>query len=95
MIMMRRKDHFDFRERLIGEIAELCPGLSETTAWANNGSRFSALKLARKLDRLAACHDRSELRAIADCIRLVSLPVRYDSRLLAEHKRVAKSLRDA
>lgn len=92
MIMLRREDDDHIRERLIGEIAELCPGLAETAAWAKKQNRAVGLKLARKLDRLAASNDRPELRSIADSIRLISLPLPHSARLLADHKRVAKSL---
>jgi len=92
MVMVRKQEPDYLRERLIGEIAESCPGLSETTAWAKKQNRTAGLKLARKLDRLAVSTDRSDLRSIADCIRLISLPLPHNARLIADHKRVAKSL---
>ncbi|ACF00046.1 ATPase associated with various cellular activities, AAA_5 [Rhodopseudomonas palustris TIE-1] len=80
------------RERLIGEIAELCPNLPETAIWANARTTDAAINLAAELDRQAAADDRSDLRSLADCVRLISLPVPHSEVLLAEHRRVGKSL---
>lgn len=92
MMLHRHREPDYLRERLIGEIAELCPGLADTAAWAKKRNRAAGLKLARQLDRLAAANDRSDLRSIADSIRLIAMPLPHDARLLADHKRVAKSL---
>jgi hypothetical protein len=97
LLMLRNREHGHLTERMVGEIAELCPGLPETTAWANarNSSARntkSALMLAAVLDQRAANSDLSELRSLADCVRLISLPVPHSRGLLAEHERVAKTL---
>jgi len=80
------------RQRLIGDIAELCPGLPATTAWANQRNPKTALALAAELDRRAAACDQPELRALADCARLIDLPVPYKPALLIAHRRVTRSL---
>jgi hypothetical protein len=80
------------RKRVIGDIAELCPGLPATTAWANQRNSKSALALATELDRRAAACDQPELRALADCARLIDLPVPHKPALLIAHARVTKSL---
>jgi len=90
--MLRGRTDSYVRERLISEIAELCPNLPETTIWANANSTEAAINLAAELDRQAAAQDRSDLRSIADCVRLVSLPVPHNEALIAEHRRVGKSL---
>jgi ATP-dependent Lon protease len=97
ILMLRDREHGYLTERLIGEIAELCPGLTETTAWANaRDSRArntkTGLALAATLDQRAASSDLSELRSLADCVRLISLPVPHSRGLLAGHERVAKTL---
>ncbi|ACE99690.1 ATPase associated with various cellular activities AAA_5 [Rhodopseudomonas palustris TIE-1] len=90
--MLRGRADSYVRERLIGEIAELCPNLPETTIWANANTTDAAINLAAELDRAAAANDCSELRSIADCVRMVSLPVPHSEALIAEHRRVGKSL---
>ncbi|MBI5129339.1 MAG: hypothetical protein HZA66_07845 [Rhodopseudomonas palustris] len=80
------------RERLIGEIAELCPNLPDTTIWANANTTDSPITLAAELDRLSVASDRSDRRSPADCVRLLSLPVPHSDLLIAEHRRVGKSL---
>jgi hypothetical protein len=90
--LLRERHEGYVGERLIGEIAELCPGLPETTIWANARTVEAALSLAAELDRRAAADDRSDLRSLADSVRLISLPLPHNDALLAEHRRVGKSL---
>jgi hypothetical protein len=89
--LVSRDDDY-VRQRLIGDIAELCPGLPATTAWANRRDTRSALALAAELDRQAAVCDQPELRGLADCVRLISLPVPHSAAMLTGHERVTKSL---
>ena len=90
--LLRGRTDSYVRERLIGEIAELCPDLPETAIWANARTTDAAINLAAELDRQAAADDRSDLRSLADCVRLISLPVPHSEVLIAEHRRVGKSL---
>lgn len=90
----RRKSYL--RERLVAEIAELAPGLTQTVNWVYNDDAGHGLALAAELDQLAVTRDRPDLRSLADCVRLLTLPVpgggpAYDH----DHRRVAKALAQA
>jgi ATP-dependent Lon protease len=87
-------------QRLAAEIDELCPGLAFNAAWlASREGVFGSdlgtgpgLALAAELDRRAAGEDTPDLRSLADCVRLLSLPTPRDTTHFADHRRVAKSL---
>lgn len=79
-------------ERLIAEIQELCPQLPHNAAWALERTLDTGLALAAELDRRAAAQDEPNLRSLADCVRLLSLPTPHDSDHFAEHQRVGKAL---
>lgn len=79
-------------ERLIAEIEEVCPGLSENAAWCTKPDIHHGIVLAAELDRLAVTEDRPALRSLADSVRLLSLPHADSAELFAEHRRVARSL---
>jgi len=83
------------RERLVAEIAELAPGITETIAWAASDDPAVGVALAATLDRLAATQDQPDLRALADCARLLSLPLPGVPAYEADHRRVAKVLLQA
>ena len=51
--------------------------------------------LGIELDHRAVKQDQLELRSLADCVRLLSLPVPRDSADLHDHRRVAKTLLQA
>ncbi len=62
--------------RLASEIIEVVPELSDqTNAWISNRTLQHSLDLAIALDTLSVEKDRTVLRSLADCIRIVSLPV--------------------
>ena len=90
----------DVAQRLAAEIDELCPGLAFNAAWlASREGDFGSdlgtepgLALAAELDRRAAGEDTPDLRSVADCVRLLSLPTPRDTTHFADHRRVAKSL---
>jgi ATP-dependent Lon protease len=92
IVRLRDREYGFVEERLIGDVAELCPALPQLVAWAAARDTDSAMALAAELDRLAAAEDRPELRSLADCVRLVSLQVPLDNALLSHHRRIAKSL---
>lgn len=92
IVRLRARDDSFIMKRLIGDVAALCPGLPQIAAFVAGRDDDSALALAAELDRLAASEDRPELRSLADCVRLISLPVPDSDALLAEHRRVTKSL---
>lgn len=102
MLVSTDADHVD--QRLAAEIDQLCPDVGLNTGWlvsrgtdigpslgTNLGTDIGLL-LAVELDRRAVGEDRPELRSLADCVRLLSLPAPHDTRNFAEHRRVAKSL---
>jgi hypothetical protein len=79
-------------ERLVAEIAELVPGLSLTVAWAEEQSPDIGVLLAAELDHLAVTKDQPDLRGLADCVRLLSLPLPTPSANDHDHRRVAKAM---
>ena len=98
MLVANRADHID--RRLAAEIESLCPDLALNTGWLtgrdrDNGSNLGTalgLLLAAELDRRAVGEDRPDLRSLADCVRLLSLPGPAELCHFGEHRRVAKSL---
>ena len=89
----RRKSYL--RERLVAEIAELTPGLTQTVHWVYNDDPGQGLCLAAELDQLAVTRDRPDLRSLADCVRLLSLPLPDAPAYDHDHRRVAKALAQA
>jgi ATP-dependent Lon protease len=79
-------------KRVVAEVDELCPRLPLNGVWASTPDVGSAIALAAELDHRAVTQDQSELRSLADCVRLLSLPVPRDHVYLDEHRRVAKAL---
>ena len=89
----RRKSYL--RERLVAEIAELAPGLTQTVNWVYKGDLGQGPALAAELDQLAVTRDRPDLRSLADCVRLLSLPLPGAPAYDYDHRRVAKALAQA
>jgi ATP-dependent Lon protease len=89
MLVVERADHIE--ERLVAEIEELCPQLPQNKAWAVSNTLEAGLALAAELDRRAVTQDEPNLRSLADCIRLVSLPTPREG-YFEEYRRVAKAL---
>ncbi len=79
-------------ERLIAEIHELCPHLPHSAAWAFERALDTGLALAAELDRRAVAQDEPNLRSLADCVRLLSLPTPHNSDHFEEYQRVGKAL---
>lgn len=77
-------------ERLIAEIHELCPQLPHSAAWASERTFDAGVALAAELDHRAVTRDEPNLRSLADCVRLLSLPTPRSSHQLEEHKGSAK-----
>src|SRR5579871_3445172 len=78
--------------RLVAEIEVLCPSHALNIGWAETPDAAHGLALADDLDRIAVGADRSALRSLADCARLLSLPVPDTPERLEVHRRVAKAL---
>lgn len=88
-------------ERLAAEIEELFPGLAPNAAWLasreadDDGDGLgteAGLVLAAELDGRAAAEDTPDLRSLADCVRLLCLPIPHDGTHFTDHRRVAKAL---
>jgi ATP-dependent Lon protease len=90
MLISRHARHI--RPRLIAEIDELCPNLPVNTAWASASDVGGGLALAKELDRRAVTQNEPNLRSLADCVRLLCLPVPRDATYFREHRRVGKAL---
>ena len=85
----------DIPDRLVSDIETLRPGLLQTAAFATVHHPATALVLAKELDRLAVADDVPELRHIADCVRLCSLPIQKDLTTSEDYWRVTRTLLNA
>jgi hypothetical protein len=85
----------DVHDRLVADVVTLRPGLPLTAVFAASGDHATALALANDLDRCAVADDEPELRHIADCIRLVSIPMQQDLAGSEDYKRVTLTLMNA
>ena len=79
-------------QRLIAEIDELCPNLSHNTAYAAALDQGTGLTLAAELDGRAVREDKPNLRSLADCVRLLCLPLPRDANWFEDYRRVGKAL---
>jgi ATP-dependent Lon protease len=86
------KDSSFAHARLVAEIAELVPSLPTMVSWANDPSSHFGSALAIELDRLAVAKDQPDLRTLADCVRLLALPLPNPETGIRDHRRVAKAL---
>src|ERR1700722_6069141 len=77
-------------QRLIAEINELCPNLPLNAAWATAPDVSTGLALAAELDRRAVSQNEPNLRSVADCVRLLCLPLPRDATYFREHRRVGQ-----
>lgn len=93
LLVDRNSGHI--HDRLIADIETVSPGLALTAAFATTDDPATALALAKELDRLAVADDVPELRHIADCVRLVSLPIQNDLAGSEDYRRVTQSLMNA
>lgn len=82
-------------ERLVADIAELIPGLTSTVAWAATPGADLGIALAAELDHLAVIMDKPDLRGMADCVRLLSLPIPILDKHREDHRRLTKALLQA
>jgi ATP-dependent Lon protease len=71
-------------QRLIAEINELCPDLPLNAAWATAPDLGTGLALAAELDHRAVSQNEPNLRSLADCVRLLCLPVPRDATYFEE-----------
>jgi hypothetical protein len=90
MLISHKAHHI--KPRLIAEISELCPALAVNAAWAATADVAVGLALAKELDRRAVTENEPHLRSLADCVRLLCLPVPRHATYFEEHRRVGKAL---
>jgi ATP-dependent Lon protease len=90
MLISHKAHHI--KPRLIAEISELCPALAVNGAWAATADVAAGLALAKELDHRAVTENEPQLRSLADCVRLLCLPVPRDATYFEEHRRVGKAL---
>ena len=90
MLFSHKAPHI--KQRLIAEINELCPNLPLNAAWAAAPDVGTGLALAVELDRRAVTQNEPNLRSLADCVRLLCLPLPRDAIYFDEHRRVGKAL---
>ncbi len=81
--------------RLLADIAEIVPGLAATVPWAEDPGPDLGLVLATELDHLAVINDKPDLRSMADCVRLLSLPMPILDKHREDHRRLTKALLQA
>ena len=79
-------------QRLIAEIDELWPALPHNVAWTATPSADTGLALAAELDRSAVDQNEPNLRSLADCVRLLCLPLPRDAKYFEDYRRVGKAL---
>lgn len=79
-------------QRLLAEIHEVCPGLPLAQAWFATPNAETGGQLAAELDRRGVVEDRSELRSLADCVRLLSLDLPHDRHQADDHRCAARAL---
>ena len=85
----------NIHDRLVADIEMLCPGLALTAAFATSSDNAVALALAKELDRCAVVEDLPELRHVADCVRMLSLPMQKDLANSEDYRRVTTTLMNA
>lgn len=85
----------NIHDRLVADIETLCPGLPLTAAFATVDEPATALALAKELDRCAVADDAPELRHLADCLRLLTLPMQKDLAGSEDYRRVTRVLMNA
>lgn len=90
-------DHGDttIHDRLVADIATLCPGLPLTASFAATGDPGVARELATELDLHAVVSDMPELRHVGDCLRLLTLPMQNDLAASEDYRRVTMTLFNA
>ena len=79
-------------QRLIAEIDVLCPELPHNMMWTAAPSADTGLALAAELDRRAVTGNEPNLRSLADCVRLLCLPLPRDATHFEDYRRVGKAL---
>jgi len=90
MLVSDNANHIE--QRLIAEIDELCPQLPHNVAWTVAASADTGLALAAELDHRAVTRNEPNLRSLADCVRLLCLPLPHDAAHFEDYRRVGKAL---
>jgi hypothetical protein len=79
-------------QRLVAEIDELCPALSENVSWATAQNAETGFALAAELDQLAVVRDLPVLRSLSDCVRMLTLTLPCDEKRFRAYRRVARAM---
>lgn len=90
MLVSDNANHIE--QRLIAEIDQLCPGLPHNVIWTAAPSADTGLALAAELDHRAVTRNEPNLRSLADCVRLLCLPLPRDAAYFEDYRRVGKAL---
>lgn len=93
MLVSDGADHVE--KRLAAEVADACPELAENIEWAVNFNPFIGLQLAAELDRCAVTQDAPHLRSLADCARMICMPLPLEVAHYDNYRRVGRSLLQA
>ncbi|MBB4366754.1 hypothetical protein GGD65_007828 [Bradyrhizobium sp. CIR18] len=93
MLVSDDADHLE--KRLAAEVADACPELAENIEWAANFDPSIGLQLAAELDRRAVNQDEPHLRSLADCARMICMPLPLDGAHYDNYRRVGRSLLQA
>jgi len=78
--------------RLVAEIDEFCPNLSQNGDWATAQNSETGFALAAELDRLAVVRDLPSLRSLSDCVRLLILMLPCGATRFGAYRRVARAM---
>jgi ATP-dependent Lon protease len=82
----------NIHQRPIAEIDELRPNLPLNAAFAAALDVGTGRALAIEFDGRAVTEDEPNFRSLADCVRLMCLPLPRDAIWFVEYRRVGKSL---
>jgi len=90
MLVSDNANHIE--QRLVAEIDELCPQLPHNVIWTAAPSADTGLALAAELDHRAVTQNEPNLRSLADCVRLLCLPLPRNVTHFEDYRRVGKAL---
>jgi ATP-dependent Lon protease len=93
-VLIDRRDP-TIHDRLVADIATLCPDLPQTASFAATGDPVTAKDLATELDRHAVADDLPKLGRVSDCLRLFTRPMQNDLTASEDYRRVTMTLFNA
>lgn len=92
--VMASSDQRSARGRLVAEILELAPELhDDARSWMLTIALEQTIALSARLDRLSVEQDKPALWSLADCVRVIALPVPKAGHVgTSDYMRVARAL---